>query len=179
MEEDILLDEQRIASERAEDRRKVLEELMIYEPIRKVPPRIPAICVPLNETVSHAIRLMNENRVGSVLVTRDEILAGIVTERDILMKAIGPKKNLDQITVESIMTPNPEVLKLDDPIVYAYNKMGVGNFRHIPIVDELRRPVALLSVRHIIHHIVEFFGKEVFTIPPEPGKNIAGSREGA
>jgi hypothetical protein len=57
--------------------------------------------------------------------------------------------------------------------------MAVGGFRHVPIVDERYRPVAVFSVRHIVERLVEFFPNDVLNLPPRPGKNIVHSREGA
>ena len=64
-------------------------------------------------------------------------------------------------------------------IVFALNKMGVGGFRHVPLVDENYRPVGIVSVRHIVRYVVDFFAKEVMNLPPEPGMDIGQSREGA
>ena len=37
--------------------------------------------------------------------------------------------------IREVMTPDPEALSPDDPIVFALNKMSVGGFRHVPLVD--------------------------------------------
>ena len=68
------------------------------------------------------------------------------------------------------MTPDPEVLTPDAPIVYALNKMSVGGFRHVPLVDELQRPVGIVSVKDIIDYIVDFFPNDVLTVPPDPAR---------
>jgi len=68
------------------------------------------------------------------------------------------------------MTPDPEVLGLADPIAYALNKMSVGGFRHIPLVDATGRPVGIVSVKDIVDYIVDFFPNDVLTVPPEPSQ---------
>src|SRR5207247_2463957 len=83
-------------------------------------------------------RTMREHRIGCVLVVEGERLVGIVTERDFIMK-LGQADAGRPLS--DFMTPDPEVLSPDDPIVYALNKMSVGGFRHVPLVDEARRPV--------------------------------------
>ena len=110
----------------------LLGELMTHEPITKVPPRMPPICVDVGETVSAAVEKMVQNKVGSVLITRDGKLAGIVTERDILRKVTAVRANPGELTCVEIMTPDPEVLSPDAPIAYALDKMGVGGFRFQP-----------------------------------------------
>jgi CBS domain-containing protein len=77
------------------------------------------------------------------------------------------------------MTADPATLGIDDAIVYALNKMGVGGFRHVPLVDDDKRPVGIISVRHIVRYVVDFFAREVMNLPPEPGMDVGRSREGA
>ena len=110
---------------------------------------------------------MREHRIGCVLVVQDERLVGIITERDLLLKLDGT--NLDR-PIGDLMTPDPEVLTPDAPIVYALNKMSVGGFRHVPLVDELQRPVGIVSVKDIIDYIVDFFPNDVLTVPPDPAR---------
>ena len=102
-----------------------------------------------------------------MLVIEGGILIGIITERDLLLK-------LDQAELDApigrLMTSDPEVLTPDDPIVYALNKMSVGGFRHIPLVDSERRPVGIVSVKDIIDYIVDFFPNDVLTVAPDPAR---------
>ncbi|TMB20289.1 MAG: CBS domain-containing protein [Deltaproteobacteria bacterium] len=92
---------------------------------------------------------------------------GIVTERDFIMKlGQGDEKR----SVRDFMTPDPEVLSPDDPIVYALNKMSVGGFRHVPLVTEAGQPVGVVSAKDIIDYIADFFPNEVLTVPPDPAR---------
>jgi len=68
------------------------------------------------------------------------------------------------------MTPDPEVLTPDDPIVYALNKMSVGGFRHVPLVDAARRPVGVVSVKDIVDYLADLFASDVLTVPPDPAR---------
>ena len=63
-------------------------------------------------------------------------LVGIFTDRDAVVKAAG--KPLEAFRVRDFMTPDPVVLRHDDPIAVAIHKMAVGGFRHIPIVEDGR-----------------------------------------
>jgi CBS domain-containing protein len=49
--------------------------------------------------------------------------------------------------------------------------MSVGGFRHVPLVDDERRPAGILSVKDIVDYLVEHFPRDVLNIPPEPGKH--------
>lgn len=89
---------------------------------------------------------------GAALVVYDDVLIGIFSERDLLMK-IGDRFNaLADRPIRDFMTPAPETLSGQDPIVFALNRMDVGHFRHIPI-EENERPVGMVSTRNILQHL--------------------------
>ena len=71
--------------------------------------------------------------------------------------------------VERFMTKSPETVRMDDGIAYALNKMHVGGYRHIPVVDNEGRPVGVVSVRDLLKFIVSLFPAGVLNVPPEPG----------
>ena len=119
------------------------------------------------KAVREAVAIMREHHVGCVLVVEGERLAGILTERDLLLKM--EHADLDG-PVSRLMTPDPETLSPDDPIVYALNKMSVGGFRHVPLVDGDGRPVGVVSVKDVVDYIVDFFPNDVLTVPPSPGQ---------
>ena len=73
--------------------------------------------------------------------------------------------------LRELMTPNPEVLHPDDPIVYALHRMSVGGYRHVPLVDDGGRPVGMLSVKDIVHYVVSFFVSDVLTLPLQRPSN--------
>ena len=76
------------------------------------------------------------------------------------------------------MTRNPETLPHDASIAWVLNKMSVGGFRHVPVVDEQNHPVCVISVRDVVHFLVDFFPHEVLNLPPEYDSSTK-SREGA
>jgi CBS domain-containing protein len=146
--------------------RRTLDNRSIHEPLRLLNPRSP-LSVPPSASLREAVTIMREHHVGCVLVVDGDRLAGILTERDLLLKMenIG----LDE-PVARLMTPDPETLQLDDPIVWALNRMSVGGYRHVPLVDPDGRPVGILSVKDIVHYIVALFPNEVLTLPPDPAR---------
>ena len=68
------------------------------------------------------------------------------------MKAAG--KQLEAFHVRDFMTPDPVVLRHDDPIALAINKMAVGGFRHIPLVRD-GHPTGVVTARDVFRHIAE------------------------
>ncbi len=147
-----------------------LDHRMLHEPIRTLQMRS-APAVALGSRLSEAVRQMQQHRVGCVMVVEGGRLVGILTERDILCKVLGTGQDIGAVAVDAVMTRDPEVLRPDDAIVHALQKMSVGGFRHIPLVDAQRRPVGMLSVKDVVDWVTEFFPEHVLNVPPEPGRH--------
>jgi CBS domain-containing protein len=133
--------------------------------------------VRLDQTAAEAAATMREESVGCVLVCDGDRLVGILTERDLLRRVIAPGKPLS-LSVAECMTPNPVVVHCKDPIGSAVRRMEEGGYRHLPVVDEAGRPVGVLSVKRIVHYLVEHFPTTVYNLPPDPGV-VQNDREGA
>jgi len=50
----------------------------------------------------------------------------------------------------------------------ALRRMEQGGYRHLPVVDRSGRPVGVLSVRRIVHYLVEHFPSTIHCLPPDP-----------
>lgn len=162
--------------EDAYEDKELIRGAILATPISELPLREPII-VDADATVVAAVNAMNEHRTGCVLVQRGGKLTGIFTERDVLTKVIFRNGN-SSMTVEAFNTSNPETLEATATIAFALNKMSVGGYRHLPIVDRDGRPVGVLSVRDIVDFLVELFPDGVLNLPPSPEKGIAKSLDG-
>jgi CBS domain-containing protein len=149
---------------------KAIDAQLFGEPIKHLHRRVDHVAVPPGTTIGEAARIMKEHRVGCVLVEERGKLLGIFTERDILTKLVGTGYDPAKVQVDGVMTRNPETLTPDDPIAFALQRMSVGGFRHLPLVDRDGRPVGILSVKDIVDYLAEHFPREVLNIPPEPGR---------
>ena len=127
----------------------------------------PAVAIDESATVREAIRLMNQQKRGAVLVTRDGRLAGIFTNHDFIVRVVEAGRSLDE-PIGQHMTPNPTVLSRQDLLLYALNRMHVDGVRHVPLVDEDYRPDGVVSASDLIHYLIELFNEEVLNLPPEP-----------
>ena len=125
------------------------------------------ICVAPGDNVEVVVRGMGERNHGCVLVKDGEKLVGIFTERDVVRRVVG-KVDPKTATVAEVMTRDPEAVMFHDTLATALNKMTVGGFRHVPLVDNQHRPVGVVSVRDIVHLIVEHFPKSVLNVAPDP-----------
>ncbi len=130
-----------------------MQERIFSDPLSAVPPAAP-ILVASGASASEAIRLMKERRHGSVLVVDGPRLAGMFTERDVLLKLAGRSVDLEKIPVGAVMTADPHTLGEDDPLSYAIHLMAVRGLRHIPIVRD-GRPVGVVSIRGILRYLTD------------------------
>ncbi len=103
-----------------------------------------------------AIQRMHDGGFDCVLVTDGGRLVGIFTDRDAVLKVAG--RPAGPCPIREVMTPDPVVLRHDDPIAVAIHKMAVGGFRHIPIVDDARLPTGVVTARDVFTHIAEQLG---------------------
>jgi CBS domain-containing protein len=157
--------------------RRILEGASLREPISRLSPPTP-VCAEVGTSIGGVVRLMQEHRIGCVLIVAERKLAGIFTERDLLLKAIGTVDDLESTPVDDFMTSAPEAMRPVDTIAFALNKMSLGGFRHIPIVDDADSPVGIVSVKDIVDYIADFFGAEIQNVPPEPAI-VSKTRDGA
>jgi predicted transcriptional regulator len=70
------------------------------------------------------------------------------------------------------------VVPSKEPISMAIQKMQDGGYRHLPVVDEAGRPVGVLSVKRIVHYLVEHYTATIHNMPPNPAL-VPQDREGA
>ena len=134
------------------------------------------LCVPPGMSVRDVLVVMKQHNTGCVLICRDEKLAGIFTQRDVL-RILATDGNL-ATPIEDAMARNPVSLHETDTIATAIRKMSTGGYRHLPVVDDDNRPLGLLKVRGIVHFLVEHFPNAIYNLPPEP-RLVAQDREGA
>ena len=124
------------------------------------------LSVQIGTNLKNALKLLQQEKQNCLLIVNDDSLSGILTERDILLKVTGKGYDMDLVTVDEFMTENPETLSPDDPIAYALNKMYIGGFRHVPIVNDSLIPVGLISISNIISTIADYFSREIINLPP-------------
>jgi CBS domain-containing protein len=129
------------------------------------------------QTVAEAVRLMRQEKVGCLLVCEGEKLVGILTERDLMRRVLAAGKPLTSAVAEC-MTPHPVVVDRKEPVGAVIRRMEEGGYRHLPVVDEGGHVVGILSVKRIIHYLVEHFPATIYNLPPDPGV-VQQEREGA
>jgi len=94
------------------------------------------VTVPPSFTVQDAMRLLVEHNIGSVVVTEDRKVRGILTERDILRLAAQDAASMVSRKVEDVMTRDLVVGLMDDTVEYVMEIMTKNRIRHLPILED-------------------------------------------
>lgn len=117
-------------------------------------PRREPIVLESDATAGEALTKMVEKGVGCVLIVVDNLLAGIFSERDALLKLGVEGGDLHDQPLLRYLTPNPTTISADDKIAFALHKMDLGGYRHLPVIEG-DRPVSLISIRDILRYVTE------------------------
>jgi CBS domain-containing protein len=96
-------------------------------------------------TAADAAMMMRERDIGDVLVTDGDKLRGIVTDRDIVVRAVAENRNPLAVTVGEICSDDVTSLAPNDSISDAVKLMSDRALRRLPIVDD-GRPVGIVSL---------------------------------
>lgn len=129
-----------------------LHRSIIEDPVSQLKPPAHAVCKP-EDGVADAVEAMKSHKVGCVVVENRNLPVGIFTERDVLMKVIGRGIDPKHTPVAALMTSPVEAVKSTDSIAYVLNKMSIGGYRHVPIVDNAGRVTGVISVRTILRYL--------------------------
>ena len=89
-----------------------------------------------SDSAVDAARKMKSADAGAVLIAEDGELKGILTDRDIVVKAIAEGKNPSKVKVEEIASTDVTTISPDDGIDDAISLMKERKFRRLPVVEE-------------------------------------------
>ena len=96
-------------------------------------------------SIRDAARVMNDRRVGSLLVTENDAVAGILTEKDVVYRVVALAKDPAEIKVREAMTRDVICVQPDRPLEEIEAIMRQERVRHVPVVDG-KALLGLLSI---------------------------------
>ncbi|MBI2804534.1 MAG: CBS domain-containing protein [Planctomycetes bacterium] len=97
-------------------------------------------------TVYEAAVLMNEHKIGSLLVLRDGRLVGIFTERDILRRIVADQRDPATTRVGDVMTRDVAYGRPETDVEDARSMMKNLRIRHLPVLGENGEVVGVISI---------------------------------
>lgn len=112
-----------------------------------------------DRSVLEAVRLLVERNIGSLVVVADDVVRGIITERDVLRLTARRPDDFGDLSVEDVMTRDILTGEPGDEIRHVMRVMTENRVRHLPIVgsDGLR---GLISIGDVVLELQQVAEKE-------------------
>lgn len=107
-----------------------------------------------NLTVYDALKVMGEKNIGAILVMDDNILKGILSERDYARKIVLKDKSSKETFVHEIMESNVFTVKLSDNLEDCMELMSEKRIRHLPVLEG-ETVVGVISISDVVKAIIE------------------------
>jgi CBS domain-containing protein len=103
------------------------------------------VTLPATATVSDAAKAMRNSDIGAVVVHNKTGLCGIVTDRDIVVRAVAEGKDPKSVRLEEICSNDITALSPDDSVDQAVKMMREKAIRRLPVVEEFTA-VGIVSI---------------------------------
>lgn len=129
-----------------------VERCLLTDHVGTLAAKVP-VTVAADAAIRDVLRTMVDRRIGCVVVAEAGKPVGVFSERDALTKLHEHATKLGDKPVADFMTPHPETLQGDAKVAFAVQRMDVGGYRHIPIVDRAGALTGVISVRDILDYL--------------------------
>jgi CBS domain-containing protein len=104
------------------------------------------VFLPADTTVDEAARAMREKDIGDVVVTDGPALAGVLTDRDIVIRVVADRRDPCTTPVGEVATRDPAMIQVDAPAKEAALLMRERSVRRLLVCDNDRRLVGIVSI---------------------------------
>jgi CBS domain-containing protein len=105
-------------------------------------------------TVYEALKVMGEKNVGAVLVIEDNVLKGVLSERDYARKIVLKNKASKDTLVHEIMARDVVTVKPTDNLDYCMELMSTKRIRHLPVLEN-NAVLGVISIGDVVKSIIE------------------------
>jgi CBS domain-containing protein len=129
-----------------------VERGLLRDRIESLNPNKPLSVGP-DTPIGEVLKSMISRGVGCMMIVDGDRLLGIFSERDAMMRLNVDAAKMADRPVSEVMTVNPATLRSRDKIAFALQRMNVGGFRHVPILDADDRLVGVISIRDILRYL--------------------------
>ena len=117
-------------------------------------PRRPIAYIYPDVSIKKCVQIMMEQDIGALVVANDENILGILSERDIVRRAVGMAKDPEHLTAGDALCSNITILNAEDAVEMAMQAMLEKKRRHI-LVREAGDVIAILSIGDILFSLLE------------------------
>jgi CBS domain-containing protein len=106
-------------------------------------------------TVEEAARRMAEANVGALIVVEEGKPAGIVTDRDLVVRAIAERQPPAQTAVSTVMTPNPICITETAALEGAAERMKTYKLRRLVVLNTAQEVVGIITLDDLLTLLAE------------------------
>ncbi len=130
-----------------------MQQVMMTAPVAELLTGEDLLVAQETDTIQKVVKIFQKDKKDCIVVFKKKKLVGILSQRDILHRVAGKSKDLAKVTVGSVMTRNPEYVRAEDPIAYVVNKMAMGGFRHVPVLNHDGTPISIVTIRDVLMYL--------------------------
>jgi CBS domain-containing protein len=102
--------------------------------------------IPPGASLRQAAQEMKSCDIGALPVCQNDKLIGLITDRDIAMRAVAAGKDPESCCVSEAMTPNLIYCYEDEDVARAAELMEERQIRRLPVMDRNNRLVGIVSL---------------------------------
>lgn len=113
----------------------------------------PACWVSHDTPVSEVAKLMKKDDVGAVPVGKDDRLIGMITDRDIALRIVAEGRDPARTKAEDVMTRGIVYCHTHETVEDAIHLMDQKKIRRLPVLNEKKRLVGMLSLGDVSHSV--------------------------
>jgi len=104
---------------------------------------------------------MRQLDIGAIPIGENDRLIGMVTDRDIAVKAIPDGKDISKLTARDVMSQGVIWCRDSDDVKEAAQIMGRKQIRRLPVIDSNKRMIGMLSLGDVSHATPQRVAAEV------------------
>jgi CBS domain-containing protein len=112
------------------------------------------LTIPASATVFAALQVMCEGNTGAVLVTEDEKIVGIFTERDYAREGEVKGRYAKETLVSQVMTSQMVLIKPETTLEECAELMGKYHVRHLPVLEK-EHVIGVVSIRRLAEGLIQ------------------------
>ena len=124
-------------------------------------------------TVPEIARRMRSEDIGSLPVAHNDRLIGMVTDRDIVLRAVADGGDIERVTAKQVMSAEVLYCFEDESVAAVLKNMGDNQIRRLPVLDRDKRLVGVVSLGDLSRAATQKAGGALRDISEKPANSPA------
>lgn len=125
-------------------------------------------CVAPSDSITRAAQVLRELDVGAVPVCDNDRVSGILTDRDISIRAVADGRDPNRTTVREVMSQGVSFVFEDQDVEEAVHRFEHDQIRRLPVLNRDKRLVGIVSLGDLATDTDPHWGGEVLKEISEP-----------